>query len=270
MMNGRMAFMGLGALLLIAVGVATFSVSGHRPGGGAASESPPGKATGAPVAGSSLGGTRAPQANAWKPPEGDPVSRYRDLRSGKASDRKDLIANFMALGHERNPYMLIDALDDVDAEVRRSAVEYASALPVGEAIAVLHSASANKDADVREMAWSLAAPYPPEGRAGIYSGALRNGDDVATEEAINEMGIQPGKQLFEMMLGEAIREGVPPQRQSRLFQELQAWLEPGGGPVPQFANVPDMIKWWQAQSVNYDEYLLRTDAEADAPQTAPR
>jgi hypothetical protein len=269
MMNGRMGLMALGAILVIAVAVATVSVNGHRPGAAAAGKAvEPSKGT---PPSSSLGQGTAVKTPGWTPPEGDPVMRYRELRNATAQARKDLISNFMALGHERNPYMLIEALSDADPEVRLAGVENASALPTGEAIAVLAAAAASPDGNVREMAWSLSAPYPPEGRASIYSGAIRNGNDTSLTEVLNEMGVQPGKTLFEMMLGEAMRKEVNPQRQTRLLTELQTWLVPGGGNVPRFNTVPELVSWWQAQTVNYDEYLLRTDPDAGgAPGSAPR
>jgi len=245
-------------ILAIAVGGALFFVSPARQSTPAsASGKQSGKVDASSVP-SSLG--QAPGSRSgWIPPDGDPVLRYRELRGGGAQARKDLISNFMALGHDRNPYLLIEALGDSDPGVRLQAVECAASLTVGEATAVLATAASNADADVREMAWSLAAPYPVESRVNIYSGALRNGGDLAMTEALSEMGIRPEKPLFEMMLTEAIRPNVGSERQARLLEELQVWLEPGGGEVPQFQNPTDLAQWWQSQLINYDEYMLRTD-----------
>ncbi|RFC43629.1 MAG: hypothetical protein DVB23_002596 [Verrucomicrobia bacterium] len=204
-------------------------------------------------------GSSNPAASGWTPPQGDPVARFRELKGAPAQVRKDLISNFMALGHDRNPYLLIEALTDADADVRLFAVESAASLTVGEATAVLAASSSNPDPSVREMTWSLAAPYPVESKATIFSGALRQGDETILNEAFTEMRIRPEKALFEMMLTEAIRPGVEVSRHGLLLGELKAWLVPGGGDVPEFANASQMAEWWRASLVNYDDYLLRTD-----------
>jgi len=255
----RTGWIWLGSLVAAVACAVLWVNAGNRPGAGPA-RLLPGEAGGgsAPSATSSLG--KAPGARSgWVPPEGDPVSRYRELRGGTAQARKDIISNFLALGHERNPYLLIEALGDPDPGVRLLAVESASALSVGEATAVLAAASSSRDADVREMTWSLAAPYPVESRVTIYAGALRQGDDTALAEAFSEMGIRPERPLFEMMLAEALRPEVAPERQARFLEELQAWLEPGGGEVPRFQQVGELAQWWRTQLDHYDEYLLRTD-----------
>jgi hypothetical protein len=181
------------------------------------------------------------------------------LGSASAQARKDLIANFLALGHDRNSQLLMEALSDPDASVRLFAVESASALSLGEATAVLAVASSNPDASVREVTWSLSAPYPVESRAVIFAGAVRQGNDSALNESFNEMRIRPEKALFEMMLTEAIRPGVDAMRQILLKGELESWLEPGGGNIPQFETATQMAIWWRANLVHYDQYLLRID-----------
>jgi hypothetical protein len=201
----------------------------------------------------------ATAAKAWKPPGGDPVTGYRQAKNAPAQVRKDLISNFIALGHDRNPYLLIEALSDADPGVRLFAVESVASLPVGEATAVLAAASSNPDPDVREMAWSLTAPYPVESKVTIFSGALREGDETIVREAFREMGIRPEKALFEMMLTEAVRPGADAARQNLLLEELKNWLVPGGGDVPGFDSATAMALWWKANLVHYDQHLLRTD-----------
>ncbi len=198
-------------------------------------------------------------AGKWVPPEGDPVLRYRELKNAPAQERYDLISNFMALGHERNPAMLIEALQDPVSDLRVFAIESASALTEEEATAVLAAAASNDDPDAREMAWSIAAPYPMERRVAIYSESITKGDEATLAEAFDEMGTTPEMPLFEMMLFHSVDENVPEPRRMRLLQEMQAWLEPGGGDVPQFATPEEALKWWEANRENYDEFLLRTD-----------
>lgn len=207
---------------------------------------------------SALGKTASP-SKGWAPPEGDPVLRYKDLRNSPAQARKDLIADFMALGHDRNSFMLIEALRDPDAGVRLFAVESASTLSLAEATTVLAAASSSPDPAVREMTWSLSAPYPAESRATIFSGALRQGDDLTLNEALSELRIRPEKVLFEVMLTEAIRPGIEAARETVLFRELREWLVPGGGAIPSFESPAQMAEWWHSNLVHYDEYLLRTD-----------
>ncbi len=165
----------------------------------------------------------------------------------------------MALGHEQNSYLLIEALRDPDSGVRLFAVESASALSLSEATSVLSSAASSPDPVVREMTWSLSAPYPVESRATIFSGALREGDDSILSEAFAEMRVRPEKALFEMMLTEAIRPGIETPRQAVLLKELQEWLVPGGGTIPTFQSPGEMADWWRSNLVHYDEFLLRTD-----------
>jgi hypothetical protein len=211
------------------------------------------------AAGSGLG-QPGPGKSAWRPPEGDPVTRYRELAGASPQARRDLLANFLALGHERNPYLLIAALEDADPSVRVFAVESASALEIGEAAAVLRAAAGNATPEVREMAWSLAAPYPADAKATIYAGAIEQGNAAALEEAFGEMSVTPSLSLFEMMLAQASgNPALSAERRTRLLRELQGWLEPGGGEVPVFADPAELLAWWRVQRGNYDEFLLRTD-----------
>lgn len=204
-------------------------------------------------------GEKNEAAGKWVPPEGDPVLRYRELKNAPTQERYDLISNFMALGHERNPAMLIEALKDPVSDLRVYAIESASALTEEEATAVLAAAASNDDPDAREMAWSIAAPYPMERRVAIYSEALTKGDEKTLAEAFDEMGTTPEMPLFEMMLFHSVDENLPEGRRFRLMEEMQVWLEPGGGEVPTFADPGDLLQWWEANRENYDEFMLRVD-----------
>ena len=187
--------------------------------------------------------------------EKDPVAHYREGRSKQ--ERMDAISNFMALGDDNNYAMLKAALDDADAEVRMLAVESASALEVGPAVDVWKKSATSSDPDVREMTWSLSATYPMESRAAIYREALTRGPQAAFNEAIDEMTVTPERPLFEMML--TLGETLPAERAPRLLQVLQEWLEPGGGEVPKFTSISEVLAFWERQHQNYDEYLLRVD-----------
>ena len=191
----------------------------------------------------------------WQPPEGDPVERYREGKTAQA--RKDMISNFMALGHDRNPDMLIEALKDTDIDVRVFAVESASALTPEEAVRVYMKSASNDNPDVREMTWSLVAPHPMENRVMVYREALSNGSTKTVEEALSEMGTTPERSLFEMMLEQANKQQG--DRAKRLTTELNEWLKPGGGNVPEFTRADELVQWWSQNSKNYDEYMLRVD-----------
>ncbi len=192
---------------------------------------------------------------AWKPPEGDPVQRYQSSKSKE--DRLEIIGQFMSLGHERNPFMLIEALKDESTEVRVKAVEYAASLEPGPSAVVLKEACLNDAKDVREMGWSLLAPHPLENKAPVLMAAIERGSDTVLAEAFSEMGRTPEQPLFEAMLTAANR--VQDARQARVFSELQAWLKPGGGSVPVFTNVNEMSTWWAANKQRYDQFMLRVD-----------
>jgi hypothetical protein len=197
------------------------------------------------------------QPSDWQPPEGDPVERYKTTGQS-AQQRKDLISNFMALGHDKNVFMLVAALSDPDPSVRFFAVESASALIPEEAREVYRRAAFSEDADVREMCWSLSAPHAIEDRAYIYSEALEKAGAAAVEEVLAEMGSTPERPLFEMMMSQALQIKNP-QRVERLRKELQAWLEPGGGDVPTFRTVQEMALWWKKTHTAYDQFMLRVD-----------
>ncbi len=208
-----------------------------------------GPSAAAPTSGVGIGGK-------WIPPEGDPVDKYRAAKTAK--ERYDVIANFMALGHERNPAMLIDALRDSDLSNRVYAVESASALTPEEAREVYRQAAVNDQADVREMTWSLVAPHPMENKVYVYQEPLAKGSPAIMEEAFHEMGVTPERPLFEMMLTQASMTKEP-QRASRIMKEINEWLVPGGGTVPQLKTPAEALKWWESQSQNYDEFMLRVD-----------
>lgn len=203
------------------------------------------------------GGTSKPKAEPgkWVPPEGDPVKRYQEAKTKQ--ERYDVISNFMALGHDKNPFMLVEALKDPDVSNRVYAVESASALTPEEATHVLRKAVLNDFWDVREMAWSLLAPHPVENKAAVYAEVIVNGSDVSLEESFAEMGRQPDIQLFDTMV--SLSQKAPAERQTRLLKEIAVWLEPGGGDVPKFRSVQEVLPWWQKNRQNYDEYMLRTD-----------
>lgn len=187
----------------------------------------------------------------------DPVQTY--LAGKTAQERYDILSNFMALGHDSNYAMLKAALRDADPENRIYAVESASALEVPQAVDVFKEGATSADPDVREMTWSLSATYPMESRAAIYREALVRGPQEAFIESLDEMGVTPERPLFEMML--AVHEEMSPDRLPKLLTTLKEWLEPGGGEVPKFSSVAEVVKWWERQEENYDEYLLRVDLE---------
>lgn len=191
----------------------------------------------------------------WTPPQGDPLPRYQ---AGKTpEERAEIMGSFMALGHDQNPLMLIEALKDSSTSNRISAIEYAAQLPDKQAAEVLKEAILNDQSDVREMAWSILAPHPLENKAPAFMATIERGSDTVLEESFKEMGRTPEMPLFEAMLTSANR--VQGTRQSRVFKELQQWLKPGGGEVPAFKSVADMTAWWTANKQRYDQYLLRVD-----------
>jgi hypothetical protein len=189
-------------------------------------------------------------------PKGDPVDT---LRAAKTSEeRADIIGRFMALGHARNPAMLVDALLDPDLKLRVSAVEYSASLTPLEACEVYRASATNDAPDVREMTWSLVAPHPEENRALVYGEALAKASPAVMEEVFSEMGRQPGRQLFESMINQMLKT-TDPARSARILKEVQAWLVPGGGEVPQFSTPTAVAGWWSQQRKNYDEFMLRVD-----------
>ncbi len=190
----------------------------------------------------------------WSPPEGDPVERYRAAKGAK--ERHDVISNFMALGHDRNATMLIEALNDPDVGVQIFAVESSTALEAALAHKVLTQACVNKTADVRQMAWSLLAPYGIDEKAQTFAQVLIQGPDAAFDEAFQEMSINPERPLFETMLNATLHTDA--KRTPRLLTEMQEWLE-RAGEVPKFKSAPEMMAWWTANQKHYDQYLLRLD-----------
>lgn len=195
-------------------------------------------------------------ADTAQSPKGDPVDA---LRSAKTSlEKAEIISQFMALGHARNPAMLVDALRDPDVKLRVSAVEYSASLPPLEACEVYRTSSINDQSDVREMTWSLLAPHPEENRAMVYGAALAKASPEIMEEVFSEMGRQPGRALFESMIHQMLKTNEP-TRSARILREIQAWLVPGGGEVPQFTTPAAVAGWWSQQRQNYDEFMLRVD-----------
>ncbi|MCB1236558.1 MAG: HEAT repeat domain-containing protein [Verrucomicrobiae bacterium] len=249
-------FLGIGVVLVTAL-FAMLTVGPGTGGGSSAGSAGGGAATTmkSPPPGEREKATKS----GWVPPEGDPVERFNALANGTPKERKDLISNFMALGHERNPDMLIAALKDPDTDVRVFAVESASALTEEESERVLHEAIVNDNADARDMAWSLSAPRRPEARASLLGSAIMKGSNVALEEAFNELVISIERPFFEIALTLGLNEATPPERDARLLKELQSWLEPGGGDIPTFGSLDELNNWWRAQQENYDEFMLRID-----------
>lgn len=194
--------------------------------------------------------------NGWVPPEGDPVEKFHTGKT--AAERKEIMQNFLTLGHPNNRFMLIAALADSDPSVRFMAVESCAMLTPEEAREVYARSVLSPDKDVREMTWSLVAPHPIENRSMVYGEAIEKGGNAQMEEALSEMGRTPEKPLFEMMLirASATKE---PERAARLLREAKTWLQPGGGNVPLFKTLPELVDWWTKQTKNYDQFMLRVD-----------
>lgn len=197
------------------------------------------------------------EPNAANYPKGDPVDRFRAAKTSE--ERADLMSRFMTLGHARNPAMLVDALRDPDVKLRVLAVEYSASLTPLEACEVYRTSSINDHSDIREMTWSLLAPHPEENRALVYGEALAHGSPQVMEEVFSEMGRQPGRTLFEAMIQQMLKT-TEPARSTRILREVQAWLVPGGGEVPQFPSTSAAASWWSQQRNNYDEFMLRKDS----------
>jgi hypothetical protein len=191
----------------------------------------------------------------WVPPEGDPVQRLKACKTKE--ERMEIIGAFMTLGHDHNGLMLIEALKDESVQVRVQAVEYAASLPPEVSALVLKEAVLNDLKDVREIGWSLLAPHPLENKAPVLMAAIERGSDVVLEEAFNEMGRTPEMPLFEAMLAAGTQ--AKDARRARVFKELQEWLKPGGGEVPAFKSVNEMMIWWAANKKRYDQFMLRVD-----------
>jgi hypothetical protein len=163
----------------------------------------------------------------------------------------------MALGHDRNMFMLIEALKDPSEKIRISAVEHCSMLESKVASAVLKEACVSPHDETREMGWSLLGPHPAENKAPVLMAAIERGGDKGLEEAFLEIGRVPEQLLFEAMLGSATQ--VKGARQARVLKELQHWLEPGGMNPPQFRNVGELVDWWKVHKIKYDQWMLRID-----------
>ena len=162
----------------------------------------------------------------------------------------------MALGHDRNAKMLIEALSDTDLTVQIFAVESSTALEATLAHQVLTQACVSKTHDVREMAWSLLAPYGINEKAQTFAQVLIQGPDAAFDEAFSEMSISPERPLFETMLNATLH--ADGKRVPRLITEMQEWLE-RAGEVPKFKTAPELVDWWAKNQQHYDQYLLRLD-----------
>jgi hypothetical protein len=193
----------------------------------------------------------------WKPPEGDPVARFMAAKTPK--EKSDLISNFMALGHDRNPVMLLQAFYDPSFEVRRTAVESVTALTDEESGKLLPHVVANDMKDIRDMGWDILSRHPAEVRNAAYRYVIMEGPEDAFKEAFDEMFGNPQRVVFEGMLDISIQ--APTGRQERLLQEVHKWLrEPSGSPdVPDFATVKDAAVWWGKNKAKFDEWMLRID-----------
>jgi hypothetical protein len=199
--------------------------------------------------------TPKPLPSGWVPPEGDPVQRYQGGKTPE--ERAEIMGAFMTLGHDHNGLMLIEALKDSNTRNRVSAVEYAAQLTEKVSAEVLKEAILNDQSDVREMAWSILAPHPLENKAPAFMATIERGNDVVLEESFREMGRTPEMPLFEAMLTSATK--VQGERQARVFKELNQWLVPGGGNVPAFKSVNEVVTWWTNNKQRYDQFMLRVD-----------
>ena len=196
--------------------------------------------------------------NGWVPPTGEPVERYREAKTYQ--EKYDIISNFITLGHDRNVNMLIAALNDGDPKIRLYALENAASMLTPELATLVYKESGKStDPDVRQMTWSFSAPHPMENRAQIYGEVLVNGPDTAIEEVLSEMGRTPETPLFETLLGTGLSPGVKPDRITRIVKEINEWLKPGGGEVPEFRTPADAAKWWAQNKQRYDQFMLRVD-----------
>jgi len=254
-MSARLRSSLLIALVLLVatwIGWMAARPASYKPADATAATSAPGSKTGAaPLA--TTGSTA--KLSSWTPPEGDPVQRYKAAKTEE--ERTEVIGSFMTLGHDSNPLMLIEALKDDSTRIRVSAVEYAAQLTEQASAQVLKEAILNDRSDVREMGWSLLAPHPLENKAPALMATIERGSDVVLEESFREMGRTPEMPLFEAMLTSATK--VQGERQTRVFKELNQWLVPGGGNVPTFRSVPEMVNWWTANKQRYDQFMLRVD-----------
>lgn len=194
----------------------------------------------------------------WVPPTGDPVQRYHEAKN--SAERMQVISDFITLGHDRNVFMLQEALKDSDPKVRMLALESAASMLTPEMAREVYRVSGRSDdADIRTMTWSFLAPHPMENRVAVYGEVLQKGPDVAVEETLSEMGRTPEMPLFDTLLFQSLDKNMQPARASRLLKEMNDWLKPGGGNVPEFHSVGEVQTWWQANRQHYDQFMLRLD-----------
>ena len=212
----------------------------------------------APASGAAAGAAKQVPEKGWVPPTGDPVQRYRAARTPE--ERIQVISDFITLGHDRNVFMLQEAVRDSDARVRMLALERAASMLAPELAREVYRVSGRSDdPDIRTMTWSFLAPHPMENRVAVYGEVLQKGPDVAVEETLSEMGRTPEMPLFDAMLFQSLGNDMKPARVDRLLQEMNTWLKPGGGNVPEFHSVAELQSWWQANRQRYDQFLLRVD-----------
>jgi|GEM_PF-1949461 len=204
------------------------------------------------------GAKKQAPAGGWIPPTGDPVQRYHAAKA--TAERIQVISDFITLGHDHNVFMLQEAVRDRDAKVRMLALESAASMLTPEMAREVYRVSGRSDdPDIRTMTWSFVAPHPMENRVAVYGEVLQKGPDVAVEEALGEMGRTPEMPLFDTLLFQSQAKDMQPERTARLLKELNNWLKPGGGDVPEFHTVADLQTWWQANRKNYDQFMLRVD-----------
>jgi len=252
----------LGCLLVMAVVTGWFlatSGPGGAPSlpGGAGAPSSTGAATPSPSI-SAVGAPKPAPPSGWVPPTGDPRQRYLEAKT--SAERMQVISDFITLGHDHNVFMLQEAVKDNDPKVRMLALESAASMLTPELAREVYRVSGrSEDADIRSMTWSFLAPHPMDNRVAVYGEVIAAGQDVAVEEAISEMGRTPEMPLFEMMLGSSLNKDLPAGRTERLLKELNEWLKPGGGDVPEFKSVSQVREWWQANRQRYDQFMLRVD-----------
>jgi len=197
-------------------------------------------------------------AGGWIPPTGDPVQRYHAAKT--SAERLQVISDFITLGHDHNVFMLQEAVRDSDAKVRMLALESAASMLTPEMAREVYRVSGRSDdPEIRAMTWSFLAPHPMENRVTVYGEVLQKGPDVAVAEALAEMGRTPEMPLFDTLLFQSQAKEMQPERTDRLLKELNNWLKPGGGNVPEFHTVADLQTWWQANRQHYDQFMLRVD-----------
>jgi len=245
--------------LLIAVAIG-WHLSSSNP------EAKPASAEASAQSPSAKGSTQAPPPSlakpatpgGWVPPTGEPVERYREAKTSE--QKMKVINDFIVLGHDRNSNMLREAVNDADPKVRMLAIESAASMLTPEAAREVYRVSgASTDPDIRSMTWSFVAPHPMENRVAVYGEVLQKGPDAAFEETLSEMGRTPEMPLFDTLLFQSLAKDMPPARSARLLKEINDWLKPGGGNVPEFHSPSEAQAWWQANRQRYDQFMLRVD-----------